>query len=121
VTDDVIHSLFKLAREKGFKKQNIEKQWEKSEGQTNVTKISRAIGFLLRHNVSVLDLVNNLDHVDIPFSSFAFHLKRLIKQFIKDGTEVSGKAAKCPECKSGKMVFEAGCILCQDCNWSKCG
>lgn len=121
VTDDTINSLFKLAREKGITKKTIDIQLDKYHGQSNVTKIARTIGFVLHHNIPVIDVVDNLVSGDFPFSSFSFHITRLMKKFIKDGTKVSGSGAKCPECKSESMIFQSGCIICKDCNWSKCG
>jgi len=121
VTDDTINSIFKLAHEKGISKESIDIQIEKYHGQSNVTKIARTIGFVLHHNIPVIDVVNNLVSCDFPFSSFSFHITRLLKKFIKDGTKVSGNAGICPECKSHSMIFQDGCIMCKDCNWSKCG
>jgi ribonucleoside-diphosphate reductase alpha chain len=120
VADDTIHAMMKLAKNKGIKKRLIDDQLEKYTAQTNVTKIARSIGFLLRHNVKIIDIVDILDEGNYPLSSFTFHIKRLLKQFIKDGTQVSGKNGKCPQC-GGKMIFQEGCILCKDCSWSKCG
>jgi len=120
VTEDTIESMMKLAKAKGIKKQLIGDQLEKYIGQTNVTKIARSIGFLLRHNIQVIDIVDILDEGNYPISSFTFHIKRLLKQFVKDGTMVSGKNGTCPHC-GGTMIFQEGCILCKDCSYSKCG
>ena len=119
VAEETIESLMKLATSKGIKKNLIDDQLEKYLGQTNVTKIARAIGFLLRHNIAIIDIVDVLDEGNYPISSFTFHVKRLLKQFIKDGTSVSGKNGKCPQC-GGTMIFLEGCILCKDCSWSRC-
>lgn len=120
VAEDTIESLMKLAKNKGINKTLIGDQLEKYLGQTNVTKIARSIGFLLRHNIAIIDIVDVLDEGNYPISSFTFHVKRLLKQFIKDGTNVSGKNGTCPQC-GGSMIFQEGCILCKDCSYSKCG
>lgn len=119
VTEDTINSMMKLARNLNIKKELVDDQLEKYNGQTNVTKIARSIGFLLRHNVPIINIVDVLDEGNYPLSSFTFHIKRLLKQYIKDGTEVQGKNNKCPKC-GGTMIFNEGCILCKDCSWSKC-
>ena len=119
VAEGTIESLMKLAKNKGINKTLIGDQLEKYLGQTNVTKIARSIGFLLRHNIAIIDIVDVLDEGNYPISSFTFHVKRLLKQFIKDGTNVSGKNGKCPQC-GGTMIFQEGCILCKDCSFSKC-
>ena len=119
VTDQTITSLMDLARHKGIREELITDQIDKCHNQSNVTKIARTIGFLLRHNVQIIDIVNILDDGSYPLSSFTFHIKRLLKQFIKDGTKVTGKENVCPKC-SGEMIFQEGCILCRDCSFSKC-
>ncbi len=120
VTDHTISSLMELANTKGIREELIIDQSKKFHNQTNVTKIARTIGFLLRHNVQLIDIVNILDEGNYPLSSFTFHIKRLLKQFIKDGMKVTGKDSDCPKC-GGEMIFQEGCILCKDCSWSKCG
>lgn len=119
VADETVASMMKLAKDMGIRKQFIDEQLEKYVGQSNVTKIARCIGFLLRHNVPIINIVDVLDEGNYPLSSFPFHLKRLLKQYIKDGTEVQGKNKTCPKC-GGQMIFTEGCILCRDCAYSKC-
>lgn len=119
VADETVASMMKLAKDMGIRKQFIDEQIEKYVGQSNVTKIARCIGFLLRHNVPIINIVDVLDEGNYPLSSFPFHLKRLLKQYIKDGTEVKGKSKTCPKC-GGQMIFTEGCILCKDCSWSRC-
>jgi len=119
VAEETINAMMRLASEVGIGQHLIDDQITKYSNQSNVTKIARSIGFLLRHNVAIIDIVNVLDEGNYPLSSFTFHIKRLLKQYIKDGTEVQGKHNKCPKC-GGTMIFNEGCILCKDCSWSKC-
>ena len=119
VTDQTITSLMDFARDKGIRDTLINDQIDKFHIQSNVTKIARTIGFLLRHNVQIIDIVNILDDGQYPLSSFPFHIKRLLKQFIKDGMKVTGKESDCPKC-GGEMIFQEGCILCKDCSYSRC-
>lgn len=119
VTEETIEAMMKLAKDSGIKRQLIGDQLEKYIGQSNVTKIARSIGFLLRHNIKIIDIVDVLDAGNYPLSSFPFHVKRILKQFVKDGTKVSGKNGVCPQC-GGHMIFQEGCILCKDCSYSKC-
>lgn len=121
IVDDTVSAMFRLAKEKKIKKSIIDDQWEKSTRQSNVVKIARTIGFCLRHNIKPVDIVNVLsDEKKYPFSSFTFHLTRLLKQFIKDGTEVSGKKGVCKKC-GGQLIYQEHCFMCRDCGWSKCG
>lgn len=120
VAEETIHAMMKLAKTVGIKNHLIDDQLDKYQGQSNVTKIARSIGLLLRHNVQIINIVDVLDEGNYPLSSFTFHIKRLLKQYIKDGTEVKGKNHKCPKC-GGAMIFNEGCILCRDCGWARCG
>jgi hypothetical protein len=119
VADETITAMMKLAKVQGIKKSHIEDQKDKISTQSNIVKIARSIGFLLRHNVPIINIVDVLDEGNYPLSSFTFHIKRLLKQYIKDGTQVSGQNSKCPKC-GGDMIFQEGCILCKDCAYSKC-
>lgn len=119
VTDTTVESMFSLAKAMKVPKKWIDDQRQKCENQSNVTKIARSISLLLRHNVSVAEIVNVLDEGNYPLSSITFHIKRLLKQFIKDGTVVKGKNNVCPRC-GGQMIFQEGCLLCSSCSWSKC-
>lgn len=119
VAEGTIHAMMNLAEEVGIKKELITDQLEKYQAQSNVTKIARSIGFLLRHNVQIINIVDVLDEGNYPISSFTFHIKKLLAKYIQDGTEVKGKNNKCPKC-GGDMIFNEGCILCKDCSWSKC-
>jgi len=119
VADETVNSMFKLAKSNGIPKALIDEHWEKCQGQTNVTRIARTIGFCLRHNIPRIEIVNILDQGNYPLSSFSFHIKRLLKQFIKDGTPVTGKHSTCPQCKE-QLVFIESCVKCPSCQWSRC-
>ena len=63
-----------------------------------------------------------MDEGNYPLSSFTFHIKRLLKSYIKDGTEVSGKNNKCPKCGcKTKLIYDYGfgvTIGCIDCRYT---
>lgn len=119
ITNETINSMEELAREEGIRGDLIKMQSEKQQGQTNVTKIARSIGFLLRHNVKIYKIVEVLDNGNYPLGSFSFRVKGLLKNYIKEGQKATGKT--CPECNSNNIVYIEGCISCADCGWSKCG
>lgn len=116
--DRTVNSLYDLAVTEGINKDIIEDLMTKMHHNSNVDRIARMISLLLRHNVEVYHIVKVLDEGGYPLSSFAFHIKRLLKQFIPDGVEVEGK--KCQEC-GGKVIMSEGCYVCRDCGNSKCG
>ena len=41
------------------------------------------------------------------------------KRYIEDGTAVKGQ--QCEQCQSENLVFQEGCLTCQDCGSSRCG
>ncbi len=108
-----------LLKRKKIKKHLIEEIENKIAGQSNVVKIARVIGMALRHNIKVVEIVNVLEKFNIEFSSFIFHLKKLLQKFIKDGEKVKGE--KCPSCGSiGSLMYQEGCKLCKECTWTAC-
>ena len=116
--DLTVSSLIKLAIVESINNDIIEELIDKMSGSSNVDKITRMLSLLLRHNVKVSDIVHVLDEGNYPLSSFAFHIKRLLKQFIPNGIEVKGK--ECQEC-GGTVIMSEGCYVCRDCGNSKCG
>jgi hypothetical protein len=108
----------RLLIKKKIKTSLIDRMEEKISGQTNITKIARVIGMALRHNIKIIDIVNTLEQFDIEFSSFIFHLKKLLQKFIKDGEKVKGE--KCPSCGKGPLIYSEGCKMCKACSWSAC-
>jgi len=118
VANEVIEAMKTLLRKKKIKEHLIERMEEKISGQTNITKIARVIGMALRHNIKIIDIVNTLEQFDIEFSSFIFHLKKLLQKFISDGESVKGE--KCPSCGSKSIIYSEGCKMCKECNWSAC-
>lgn len=83
---------------------------------------ARLISGVLRHGMPipyVCDLVEGLHFEDaLAVNSWKVGIKRMLKKYIKDGTEVSGH--KCPDCGNTKLKFQDGCVSC-DCGYSKCG
>jgi ribonucleoside-diphosphate reductase alpha chain len=116
VADETVRQMKALAEEKGIRQDLIDEHIDKIENQSNIKKVARSIGFLLRHNVKSADIVTVLDAGNYPLSSIVFHLKRLLKEFIPDGTV---SKVKCPDCGEN-LVFEAGCAVCYSCGHAKC-
>jgi ribonucleoside-diphosphate reductase alpha chain len=117
VTEETKNALLNLAIEKGINNNFIDELKHKIKTNSNVQAIARTLSLLLRHNVSIIDIVDVLDNGNYPLSSFTFHIKRLLKQFIPDGVE-TGKL--CSEC-SHELIMQEGCFICPNCGNSKCG
>jgi ribonucleoside-diphosphate reductase alpha chain len=82
---------------------------------------AKLISGVLRHGMPipyVVNLVKSL-RLDSPsINSWKNGVERALKRYIPDGTKAKGK---CEECGSSNLVYQEGCLLCQDCGSSKCG
>ncbi len=114
LTENVIDELLKLSK-KYIKKKHIDELLEKSHKQTNVTKIARTLGLLLRHRVPIIEVVKTVESINPPISSFVFQIKKLLSEYIEG--QFTGD--KCPECES-QIIYEGGCGICRQCGWSRC-
>lgn len=118
-TDDAVERLIALARSSGILEEHVLALEEKMVNDANVSKLTRSISLLLRHNVPILSIVRTLDQMETIFvGSFLFQIKKFLSQYIKDGQEVDGE--KCTSC-GGVLVFSEGCMMCSSCGNSRCG
>ncbi len=113
---NAVFALEELAKREGILLELIDENNKKSSNQSNVVKISRAIGLLLRHNVKIEKIVNCLDDLDIPINSLIYRLKVFLSNYMVD----KKTGVLCPECQTELTMIE-GCKTCPACFWSKCG
>jgi len=116
-TFNTLDKLEELALVKGLDPELIEAVKIKYSYQKNPVKICRMLGFLLRHNIDVIDIVKTMDAVEqaIP-GTFVYRMKKFLAQFI---TEL-GDPVLCPNCSTKGLVFQEGCYLCKNCGYTKC-
>jgi ribonucleoside-diphosphate reductase alpha chain len=101
----------------GFKIKNITKMFDNPLYQVH----TRMVSLGLRHGVRPSFLVEQLHKdPDNDLSSFSKVLGRVLKKYIEDGTKVTSDKI-CPQCKSEALVYQEGCVTCQDCGFAKCG
>lgn len=84
---------------------------------------TRTISLALRHGAPLHYVVEQLtkgSEKEDDLFSFSKAATRVLKQYIADGTKVSGDK-KCKECGANSLVFQEGCLLCTSCGSSKCG
>lgn len=118
-TGSAVEHLIELAKRKKLPTEFIEETVHKISGDSNVTKISRTLSLLLRHNVSIVEIVEELDKIDTIFvGSFLFQVKKFLSGYIKDGANSS---QSCVECGSHNLKYSEGCLSCLECDYSKCG
>lgn len=82
----------------------------------NEEALTRLISTSLRHGADIAFIQTQLNKTSGEMTSFAKAIARSLKRYIKDGTHVG---EKCPSC-GGKLVFQEGCVKCQNCSMSKC-
>jgi len=109
-------------------------QYEDSDGyKTTIEALSRSfnpeywnyaklISGVLRHGmpiVNVVDLIHNLHLNDATLNTWKNGLARALKKYIPDGTLPSERT--CESCKEPTLIYQEGCLICQNCGHSKCG
>ena len=84
---------------------------------------AKLISGVMRNGMPIVDIINlikglNLDSENI--NTWKNGVERALKQYIPNGTkETSG--AKCSKCGSTNLIYQEGCLTCQDCGHGKCG
>lgn len=123
VANTTIQAIEKLLRQKGIAQQLIIQQQQKYKGNNNVDKVARAIGMAMRHNVKMIDVVSVLEQYNDGLSTLLFHIRKLLTNFIPDGTIVNKNNIKviCQQCEQQTIVYQQGCKMCSNCGWTACG
>jgi ribonucleoside-diphosphate reductase alpha chain len=84
---------------------------------------AKLISGILRHGMPLqyaINLVENLTFNNDSINTWKNGIVRALKKFIPDGT-VDNKQS-CPECKSSdSLSYKEGCLVCNECGYSKCG
>lgn len=80
--------------------------------------ITRLISTLLRHDVDIHFIVQQLEKSDGDIVSFNKAIARVLKKYIHDGVKEAGE--KCSSCNQESLIREEGCIKCSSCGWTKC-
>lgn len=68
----------------------------------------------------VVNLVSSLRLDSETINTWKNGVERALKKYIPNGTKAK-KGHKCQECESDNLVYQEGCLICQDCGSSKCG
>ena len=84
---------------------------------------AKLVSSVLRYGMpitSVINLVSSLKFDSDTINTWRSGVERALKAYIQDGTKAK-KGIKCDECSSETLIYQEGCLVCQDCGWSKCG
>ncbi len=83
---------------------------------------AKLISGTLRHGMpieNVVRLVDSLQLDSVSINTWKNGVARALKRYIPNGTQ--GKGQKCENCNSANVMYQEGCLTCQDCGSSKCG
>lgn len=83
---------------------------------------AKLISSTLRHGMpidKVVELVSSLQLDGESINTWKNGVARALKRYIVDGTAAHGQ--KCSNCNSENLIYQEGCLTCNDCGSSKCG
>ncbi|WP_016776957.1 adenosylcobalamin-dependent ribonucleoside-diphosphate reductase [Anaerophaga thermohalophila] len=83
---------------------------------------AKLISGVLRHGMpieDVLHLVAGLQLDNENINNWKNGVERALKKYVPNGTKV--KKGHCENCGSDELVYQEGCLICQNCGSSKCG
>jgi ribonucleoside-diphosphate reductase alpha chain len=76
----------------------------------------------LRHGMpidKIVELIQSLHLDSESINTWKNGVVRALKRYVEDGTKAKGQA--CDNCTSDNLIYQEGCLTCQDCGSSKCG
>ncbi len=90
---------------------------------TEFWNYAKLISGVLRHGMPIPDAVNLVSSLRLDsenINTWKNGVERTLKKYIPNGTKPK-KGTVCPNCDSVNLMFQEGCLTCQDCGNSKCG
>ena len=103
-------------------KVEVVEEWLNKTFDKHYWNYAKMLSGILRHGMPlpyVVDLVNSLNLDDDLITTWKNGISRMIKKYIPDGTEATDK--QCKQCKSESVIYQEGCLVCNNCGSSKCG
>jgi len=83
---------------------------------------AKLISGVLRYGMpidQVIKLVSGLQLDNESINTWKVGVERALKKYIPDGTQINEQA--CPSCNQKSLVYQEGCLTCNNCGYSKCG
>ena len=83
---------------------------------------AKLISGVLRYRMPidhVINLVSSLQLKDESINTWKNGVERALKKYVDDGTEAKGR--KCPVCGHETLIYQEGCLICENCGASRCG
>ena len=86
---------------------------------------AKLISGVLRYGMpipKVVDLVTSLELDNETINTWKNGVERALRKYIPNGTKISEEGERCPTCNNvDSLIYQDGCVICQDCGYSKCG
>ena len=82
---------------------------------------ARLTSAILRENVeiqNVIKILSKLEFSDKSMNTWQAGIIRALSPFVKDGVD---SKEMCPDCEQDSLIYQEGCLTCQNCGFSKCG
>jgi ribonucleoside-diphosphate reductase alpha chain len=83
---------------------------------------AKLISGTLRHGMpidKIVDLIQSLQLDSESINTWKNGVQRALKRYVEDGTKAKGQT--CENCNSTDLIYQEGCLTCQECGSSKCG
>lgn len=83
---------------------------------------AKLISGVLRHGMPIVDVVNLVRSLQLDadtINNWRNGVERALKTYIPNGTKPT-KGASCEMCHAEALVYQEGCLICQNCGYSKC-
>ena len=83
---------------------------------------AKLISGVLRYEMPIVQVVKLIQGMMIgndTINTWKVGVERALKKYIPDGAKAKGH--KCPNCGEESLIYQEGCLLCQNCGNSKCG
>lgn len=83
---------------------------------------AKLISGVLRYGMpidQVIKLVQGLELDSETINTWKNGVERALKKYLPNGSEIKGQ--KCPVCEQETLVYQEGCLKCNNCGASKCG
>jgi len=110
---------FQFANKRGYKTTVEGLSYKFDKEYWNYAKL---ISGVLRYGMpidQVIKLVSGLQLDSESINTWKVGVERALKKYIPDGTQVSGHV--CPSCAQKSLVYQEGCLTCNNCGYSRCG
>lgn len=83
---------------------------------------AKLISGVLRYGMpidQVIKLISSLQLDSESINTWKVGVERALKKYIPDGTQLSEQA--CPSCGQKSLMYQEGCLTCNNCGHSRCG